>query len=218
MGDKATQILIVEDDAQLRASLKDLIGDIDNVDISHLAGSLAEARRANFAQIDLALLDIGLPDGLGIELISELRDARPDVRVLIFTVFGDRDSVLKAFDAGADGFILKDSGAREIGEAIASVLDGGVPISARAAAYLLQSYRAETYSNNAASDKPKLSPRELELLQFLARGFSYKEAARKMNISPSTVSEYASSLYKKLAVNSRGAAVFEAMQNGLLNL
>jgi len=218
VGTKPTQILIVEDDVQLRLNLEGLIGGIENVDIFYMAGSLEQARKADFTKIDLALLDIGLPDGLGIELISELRAARQDVRVLIFTVFGDRDSVLKAFDAGADGFILKDSGAAEIGEAIRSVLDGGVPISARAAAYLLQSYRAETRTGENTSDKPKLSPRELELLQYLARGFSYKEAARKMDISPSTVSEYASSLYKKLAVNSRGEAVFEAMQNGLISI
>lgn len=218
MSGTPKQILIVEDDAQLRRSLEDLVGGIVGVHVAHTAGTLKQAREADFTKIDLALLDIGLPDGLGIDLIGELRCVRPNARVLIFTVFGDRASVIKAFDAGADGFILKDSGAEEIGEAIRAVIEGGAPISARAAAYLLQSYRAETSAPGQAEDKPKLSPRELEVLQFLARGFSYKEAARKMSISPSTVSEYATSLYKKLAVNSRGEAVFEAMQNGLISL
>lgn len=218
MQSKPTQILVVEDDVQLRENLKGLIKDVKNVNIHHMAGSLESARKADFTQIDLALLDIGLPDGLGIDLIAELREARPDMRVLIFTVFGDKDSVLKAFDAGANGFILKDSGAEEIGEAIRSVLDGGAPISARAAAYLLQSYQAEARLGEHAKTNSRLSPRELELLQYLSRGFSYKEAARKMSISPSTVSEYATTLYKKLAVNSRGEAVFEAMQNGLIRL
>jgi len=212
------QIFIVEDDAAVRAHLSGLISQTEGLELLGAIGCVADYETVDPTKIDLALLDIGLPDGSGLDLLKRIKSARPDARTLVFTVFGDKASVIKAFEAGADGFILKDSDQDEMANAIKAVLDGGAPISARAAAFLLKQYRTTGIGMTASENRPKLSPRELELLQYLARGFSYKESARKMSISPSTISEYASSLYRKLAVNSRSEAVFEAVQNGILDL
>jgi DNA-binding NarL/FixJ family response regulator len=165
-------------------------------------------------QPDLFLVDVGLPDGSGLDLIADVKAGSP-AKALVLTMFGDRDTVVAAVQAGADGYLLKDSSDAVICDGIAVTLQGGAPLSAAAAVFLLDRLRRDPVAPPAASARADdLTEREIELLRLFARGLSYKETARELDISPLTVGNYVKSIYRKLAVNSRGAAVYAA---GLTN-
>lgn len=213
------RVIIVEDDERLRSYAMAALAPAAEIAIVGDAATLAEGLLLVEQAPDLALLDLGLPDGSGIALIEAIRAKAPACRILVFTVFEDKASVLNTLKAGADGYILKDTTAEMVLAHVRATLAGETPISARAASHLLSIVRDEpVVEAPAAPDAPHLSPRERELLEYLARGLSRKEAARVMDLSPYTVAEYMQSIYRKLQVRSRGEAVFEAIQTRLIRL
>lgn len=213
-----SRIAVVEDDPNLLDNFIDIISAEVDFDLAGAASSLSGARELIRLEPDLFLLDIGLPDGNGLDLAREIR-AAIDTRILIVTSFGDRETVVSAIRAGADGYLLKDSPPDDIADGIRATLDGGAPISAAAAVYLLERLRGNTpLVESAVEERDGLSEREVELLNLFARGLSYKEAAAQMGISPLTVGSYVKTVYAKLAVNSRSEAVYEALKTGQLKL
>lgn len=212
------RVIIVEDDERLRTYAKSALAEAEDIAVAGDAGTLAEGLALVDLMPDLALLDLGLPDGSGISVIEAIRAKVPGCKVLVFTVFEDRASVLGTLKAGADGYILKDTSAEMVLGHVRATLAGETPISARAAGHLLSLVRDEPVAETAEPDAPHLSPRERELLEYLARGLSRKEAARVMNLSPYTVAEYVQGIYRKLHVRSRGEAVFEAIQAKLIRI
>lgn len=216
---RPARLIIVEDDERLRNYAVGSLRSAADIDIVGQAGSLADGLPLVDLEPDLALLDLGLPDGSGISIIEAIRQKLATCRVLVFTVFEDKASVINTLKAGADGYILKDTTAEMLLAHVRATLSGETPISARAASHLLSLVREEPASGGqAAPDAPHLSPREHELLEYLARGLSRKEAARVMNLSPHTVAEYVQGIYRKLQVKSRGEAVFEAIQAKLIRI
>lgn len=218
---RPARVIIVEDDERLRDYAKLALAQAPEIELVGDAGNLAGGLPLVDLLPDLALLDLGLPDGSGIQVIEAIRAKVPACRVLVFTVFEDRASVINTLKAGADGYILKDTSAEMVLAHVRATLAGETPISARAASHLLSLVRDEPVSEEAAEpepDAPHLSPRERELLEYLARGLSRKESARIMNLSPYTVAEYVQGIYRKLRVKSRGEAVFEAVQQKILKL
>ena len=213
------RIAILEDDPLVREHFIDILSKAPDLDLAGIAPSIAEAESLLALAPDLFLVDIGLPDGSGLDFIPQIKSAGA-ARVLVVTSFGDRDTVVSAIRAGADGYLLKDASPAAIAEGIAVTLAGGAPISAAAAVYLLDRLRAAPDRPAAPDDAPDsgLTAREVELLQLFARGESYKEAARTLGISPLTVGNHVKSIYRKLAVHSRGEAVYEAMRSGQLRL
>ena len=214
------RIIIVEDDARLRNYAIGALSAAADLAVVGDAANLADGLPLVEMTPDLALLDLGLPDGSGVQMIEAIRAQVPQCRVLVFTVFEDRASVLGTLKAGADGYILKDTSADLLLAHVRATLAGETPISARAASHLLSLVRDEPVveASAATPDAPHLSPRERELLEYLARGLSRKEAARIMNLSPHTVAEYVQGIYRKLQVKSRGEAVFEAIQARLIRI
>lgn len=210
----AARIAIVEDDPIVREHLVEVLA--QNFDIVGLAATLREARGLLPLQPALFLLDIGLPDGSGLALASEIK-AACDARVLVLTSFGDRQTVVAAIQAGADGYLLKDCDGDTLREGVAVTLAGGAPISAAAAVFLLERLRPQP-QERAGAQEGDLTPREIALLREFARGASYKEAARALEISPLTVGSYVKSIYRKLEVHSRGEAVYEAVKARKLDL
>lgn len=237
----AIRIFVTEDDPIVRSGIIEMLSRQDGFLVSGQAGTLAQARQGLFGAsaggdepagqvlpVDVALVDLGLPDGSGLELIEALRARTPQTKVLVFTVFGDRQTISEALAVGADGFILKDSGSHDLAEAIRVALDGGAPISPRAAAQLLRFFRRGQDTPATAPSAPDptrygqedfgLTMREKDTLETLARGFTQKEAAEILGISAHTVASHVKAIYQKMAVNSRSEAVFEAIQNGLIRV
>lgn len=220
METKNTQkwrVAIVEDDANLRLHLVEALQAADDFEVVGEADKVHDAIELVKTAPDLVLLDLGLPDGSGLEVIEALKKHSIKSKVLVITIFEDKASVLKTLRAGADGYILKDTPKDGILDELRSVMAGETPISARAASHLLSIVR-ENEPIAVEGKGPTLTPREKELLELLARGMSRKEAARKMQLSPFTVAEYVQNIYRKLSVNSRGEAVYEAIQSRLIRL
>lgn len=211
----AARIAIVEDDPIVRQYFQSIIAMEPGYQILGMAPDIASADALLDQSPDLFLLDIGLPDGLGYDLVPRIK-ARSGAKALIISTFGDRDTVVKAIMAGADGYLLKDSSPHVILDGIAATLDGGAPVSPAAAIYLLGFLRAEPQpaTPDAADFESRLSAREAELLQAFAKGQSYKEAARTLGISPHTVGTHVKSIYRKLEVNSRSDAIRAAQRTG----
>jgi len=215
MAGGRVKVAIVEDDPIVRRHLEEAVRSDPAFEVAVGAASLAEAQAIVQAPPDVALIDLGLPDGSGVTLIEQLR-ARGDTKMLVVTVFGDPASALNSFEAGADGYLLKDSAPAAVVDAIHAALAGGAPISAAAAAHLLQRVRAQPPEPGA--ELAALTERETELLQLFAKGLSYKEAAQSLGISRHTIGDHVKAIYRKLSVNSRAEAVYEAVQNKLIRL
>ena len=206
------RIAIIEDEPAVRRYFMQIMGMAEGFDVIAMAPDLATGRGLIGLQPDLFLMDIGLPDGNGYDLVPEIK-AGCTAKVLIISSFGDRDTVVKALGAGADGYLLKDSSPQQLLDGIGITLDGGAPVSPAAAVYLLDLLRAQSpVPQGAADDAPddRLTARETELLRAFADGKSYKEAARVLGISPHTVGTHVKAIYRKLEVNSRSDAIRQA--------
>jgi DNA-binding NarL/FixJ family response regulator len=212
-----TLVAIIEDDPLVRGYLADVIAADGSCALVGTAPSLAAARGLLGREVDVYLLDLGLPDGNGAALIPEIRAAGA-AKVVVLTSFGDRDTVVRTIEAGADGYLLKDSTTPEIVSAIEAAMAGGAPISAAAAVHLLERLRSIPSATPGEEAPVALTPRETELLQLFAKGYSYKEAARILGISPLTVGNHVRAIYRKLDVHTRSEAVYEALRSGRLSI
>lgn len=209
--------MVVEDDPVLRSALTGIVSSDPLLQCVGSGGSVAEGMALLDHAPDIVLLDLGLPDGSGVEIINELRNRGPGCKVLVITVFEDRASVTRTLRAGADGYILKDTAQDDILAHIHSTLANETPISARAATHLLSIVRDEE-PDDVSPAKAILTPRERQVLELMSRGLSRKESARAMDLSPFTVAEYVQSIYRKLQVRSRGEAVYEAINSRLITI
>jgi DNA-binding NarL/FixJ family response regulator len=211
------KIGILEDDAPTRTYLTKLFEGDPDFDVCFSVETLAAAKQAVVGQkLDVALVDIRLPDGTGLDFIATAKEGS-DCRVLILTVLGDRTSVLLAFEFGASGYLLKDTAPTQILSDVRALIAGGCPISPGAATHLL------SFVNTQTGTKPPpiettLSARETEVLTMFAKGMSYKETASLLGLSVHTIADHVKSIYGKMQVRSRSEAVFEALQNGWLDI
>lgn len=216
------RIILVEDDEITRSHLEEAIRSCPELELVATAGDVSEGRAAlGSHEVDVLLTDLGLPDGSGIELIEQAVE-RGDVLCLVVTVFGDERHVVQAIEAGAMGYLLKDQIGADVGRAILDMLAGGSPISPVIARYLLRTMRssdaAEAVGTPPLEDAPPdLSSREQEVLRHIVKGFTYAEIAGLLEISTHTASTHVRNIYRKLSVNSRGEAVYEAMQLGIVH-
>lgn len=202
------RIAIIEDDPMVRQYFMRILSASAGHDVVGVAPDIATGRALIALQPDLFLMDIGLPDGSGYDLVPAIK-AGCKAKALIISAFGDRDTVVRALSAGADGYLLKDSTPAQILDGIAITLDGGAPVSPAAAAYLLDLLRqpANGPEPEPAAEDTGLTPREMDLLRAFAAGRTYKEAARDLAISPHTVGNHVKSIYRKLEVRSRSEAL-----------
>jgi DNA-binding NarL/FixJ family response regulator len=215
-------VLLVEDDAPTRTRLARVIETHPQLVLLGAAATCREAR-ALFAAAhpQVLLTDLGLPDGTGIDLIREARQRWRDVLPLVITVFGDESHVVGALEAGALGYLLKDGTPEYIGTSILEMLAGGSPISPAIARHLLRRFRpAEppAVPGASADATPQLSEREGEVLRLIVKGFTYAEIAELLGVSAHTVTTHVRGIYRKLEVHSRGEAVYEALQLGLVKV
>lgn len=216
-------VLIVEDDAAMRQRLQGLIAGIRPDARVELAANAAAAKvHLQQTAFGLALIDIGLPDGNGIELIARIQTQCPGTACVVITSWGDEETVLSALRAGAIGYLLKEREDAELGIALQSIHRGGAPIDPFVAKRILEtlsgsgSPQAVPAASKPVSADDALTNREEEILRLVARGYSNREIAELTQLSRFTIEGYTKSIYRKLAVRSRTAAVFEAKSLGLL--
>lgn len=214
------KITLVEDDKRTRSRIADLlVKSIAGAQIREFSELAAAKRFAIENAQDYWLVDLGLPDGSGIELIRAVRALYADAHVLVISVFGDVDNIVKSIEAGANGYLLKDAVDKDLVQAITAIGEGGTPLSPLIASRLLERMMpALGSSGSAAVLEPAtlLSAREGELLNLLSRGYKYAEAATLMQVTLSTVQTYIRRIYIKLSVESKSEAIFEARAKGLL--
>jgi DNA-binding NarL/FixJ family response regulator len=214
-------VLVVEDDAAMRDEFAAMVRATPGLLLWGVADSLAAARALLAAQRapNVALIDLGLPDGDGTELIRELAANGGGASPLVATVFGDETRVIRAIEAGARGYLLKDSSLDEFSRAIRLVHDGGAPLSPRVASHLLKRFAAPAPAPRkpppaGAGVPERLSAREAEILSLIAQGHSVAEVAQLVHLSPHTITTHIKHIYDKLAVNNRVQAVNRARATG----
>jgi DNA-binding NarL/FixJ family response regulator len=176
----------------------------------------------NDNELDVLLTDLGLPDGNGKQLIEQTRKQHPHAEIMVISRFGDENSVVEAIKAGSSGYLLKDEDEAHITDAIQQLLEGGSPISPAIARYILDYFKNGEVASSNASESPNgetlLTPKEKMVLQYISRGYSNKEIASSLEISPHTVASHIKRIYRKLEVNSRNEAVFEGWRMGELSM
>jgi len=227
-------VLIVEDDPQMREFFAASVARSGQLGLAGCVGTLAEARAwldDPAHAVDVLLVDLGLPDGSGLEVIRHAVGLHPACESLVISMFGDEDNVLASIEAGALGYIHKDAAPSDIAHTIVEMKAGASPISPMIARRVLSKYldlqskmpfphvgRAQSAIETIANEGPRegLTRREQEVLELIARGYSYADIARQKFLSVHTIQSHVKSLYRKLAVHSRGAAVFEATRAGFL--
>lgn len=214
-------VLVVDDDSTLRTELAAMVQQMPGLRLLGTAGSV-QATLALLDRVeapDVLLVDLGLPDGDGSELIDALRRRHPRAQALVTTVFGDEAHVLRALQAGAQGYLLKDSGPDELARAIHQVHEGGTPLSPSVARYLLKRLVPAPGARGEApvTDDQRLSPREAEVLTLVSHGHTPAEVAARLQLSVHTVSTHLRNSYAKLAASNRLQAVNRARATGQID-
>lgn len=212
-------VVVVEDDANALEFFSAAIDACADLQVVGRADTLAAGLALLGGEApDLLVVDLGLPDGNGIDLIRAARRLSADTQSLVVTVFGDEKSVIDAIEAGARGYLLKDSTAEAVAASVLELQAGGSPISPAIARHLLARFQQESSRRLDDVPAPELSARETEVLELVVRGFTFPEIAKLLDLSSHTVKTYVRRIYRKLEVRSRGEAVFEAMQLGIVSI
>jgi DNA-binding NarL/FixJ family response regulator len=201
-------VLVAEDHSVMRGGLVELLGVADDLEVVGTAANGAEAiERAGALRPDVVLMDISMPDVDGIRATGSILEARPETRVVMLTAFSDRDRVVAALDAGAIGYLLKDSEPHEVLEAVRAAARGEAPLAPRAARQLLAARSEE--------QRADLSKREREVLVLVAEGLPNKLIARRLEISEKTVKSHLTSVFQRIGVSDRTQAALWANRHGI---
>ena len=199
------QIVIVEDDKEILASLLEILKNEVEFTVIKTFNN-AETFIAEFTDlnVDVVLMDIGLPGKNGIQTVAELKPKKPHVQFIMCTIFDDDEKIFNALCVGATGYMLKNTSQSEIADAIKTVYKGGSMMSATIARKVVQSFQNRKIQSK---DLENLTPRQWEILNYLDQGFRYKEIADKMNLSFETIRTYCRNIYEVLQVHSRTDAL-----------
>ncbi len=207
-----TTVVVVEDRKRIRETVVDLINASSGLTCIGSYGS-CEALLENVSDTlpDVILMDIGLPGMSGIEGVKAIKTRYEHIDVLMHTVYDDDEKIFQSILAGASGYVLKNVESDELIRAIREIRIGA-PMSASIARRLLEMMRGKEAK---PADEWNLTPREMDILQWLVEGLSYKKIAEKLFISPLTVQSHIKKVYEKLQVHSKSAAVSKALKNKL---
>lgn len=212
VNSKTLRVVIVEDDPVIRRMLAEVIDDAPALTVE-AAYSDAESAFSGIQDRlpDVVVMDIQLPKMSGVDCTRLLKERFPDLQIVIFTVFADTDQILKALKVGASGYLLKRSSPEEIVTAVRQVWEGGAPMSPGIARKVVEALRTPPVSAaREQEDKQKqwrLTTREAEILDYLAKGFSGKEMAAQLGVEEVTIRFHLKNIYSKLHVRSRTEAI-----------
>lgn len=237
LAPRAARVALVEDDAGMRARIAHVVAghaDLALVREAASAGEILDWLPQH--PIEVLLVDLGLPDQSGLDVIRACRQLQPDCAVMVITIFGDEANMVQAFEAGASGYLLKDGTESDLALHIRSLQAGGSPMSPIIARQLLRRWQQAgvtpppapargTRDSRDARDArepghalvaERLSPREFEVLDLISRGFTYAETAQRIGVSVTTVQTHVRNIYGKLDVHNKSEAIYEARNLGLL--
>jgi DNA-binding NarL/FixJ family response regulator len=209
-------VAIVEDEPEVRLRFEAAVRSHARLSLLFAASNAAQAiALTELRRPDVFLIDLGLPDRDGREVISWLVLKCPETLAMVVTVFADEEHVLSSLEAGAVGYLLKDTPSDEIARLIVELHEGGSPISPSVARSVIRRFIGKKPEVVVKVDNP-LSERELEVLRLIEKGMTYEEVSEILGITWHTVTAHLRHVYRKLQVNSKGQAVFEAKQRGFL--
>ena len=226
---KPTRLAIVDDHDLAREGLRDMLADEPNIEV---VGEAANGREAialcSRLRPDLILMDVRMPEMDGLSATREIKQKYPTTSVLMVTMHEDPDYLLEALRAGAAGYILKDASQQEVVSAVQQVYSGESPLDPELAARLLRQLAAEGKDREGTFRAPEgrgegqriepLTPRELEILELLKEGYTNRQIARELFISPGTVKNHVEHIIAKLGVSDRTQAVVRGLELGILKL
>jgi DNA-binding NarL/FixJ family response regulator len=212
------RVMIVEDEPEMRGFISQMVNESKVCEVVCEVSSYQQA--ADFiehASIDLLLVDLELPDGSGLELIRNTSVLHPAADIVVISVFGDEANVFRALENGAAGYLLKDSMPDDFVSVVQLLRSGGAPINPIIARQLVKRFQRTHCTQAPPEEAINLSVREVEILNLIARGFSTLEVANLIQLSQHTVVSHIKKVYRKLRVNSRSQALYEANLLGVLS-
>lgn len=203
-------VVLADDHAVVRGALKALLEGQEDLEVVGEAGSIAEAREAVGAERPAVLvLDVNLPDGLGVDAVPDLRKEAPETQIVLLTMERDLTLARRALDAGACGYLFKDSAHLELIEAVRAAARGERHIPAAVAAGLK--------GEDGSAERPTLSPRETDVLKLMALGHTNREIGEELSLSVRTVETHRAHIQQKLGLSSRPELTRYALANGLID-
>lgn len=205
-------IIIFEDDEPLRNSLVVLIGNSNEYEvIGNYANAMDAATIIRRYKPDVVIMDINMPGKTGIQGVAEIKEARPQTFIIMYTMFENDENLFSSLCAGANGYILKKTSPFKLFEAISDVMEGGAPMSPTIARRVLQSFEIKSFGQQY-----HLTAREKEILQLLIKGYSIKVIASELNISFDTARTHLKNIYPKLHVNCGKEAIAKVLRERIL--
>ncbi len=215
------QILLLEDLPEIRAWLKALVMQVfPDAQISEASRIHDALELVNAVRFDVALLDLGLPDGSGVEVVQALREKQPEAQSVVVTIHDDDDHLFPALQAGAFGYLLKEQSREQLSEQLQRISQGEPPLSPSIARRVIQYFTAQARQQpmrepDNVTPHVQLTDRENEVLLRVAKGFTLPEIGVQLNLSRHTIADYVKQIYRKLNVSSRAEAALEAQRLGL---
>jgi DNA-binding NarL/FixJ family response regulator len=217
----AYRVMVVEDDVVTRRLLCNAIELETSLQLNGVFGNVADALRGlESANIDLLITDLGLPDGSGLGVIRSCRRLVPEADIMVITMSSDDEHILACIEAGASGYVLKESGHVNILQSILEMRAGGSPISPVIARKVLARMRLPPprIVPESSVDDGLLTRREFAILELISRGGTYLKVAQALGLSVGTVQTHIKHIYAKLSVHSRTEAIIEAQRRGLISI
>lgn len=213
-----TRIAIIEDNNFLIKSVKDKLSIFEDIQLSFTAndGMQCMEKLQTDKRTDLILMDIEMPRKNGIETTQLVKQKYPQIKIIMLTVFDDDENIFNAIQAGADGYLLKETPPEELYDAIVQTLEGGAVMTPSIAMKTLKLLRHPLITSPENQEGIALTAREIEVLEQLSKGLPYTAIAENLFISPSTVRRHTENIYQKLHVHSKIEAVEMAKRNRLI--
>jgi DNA-binding NarL/FixJ family response regulator len=209
-------VLLLEDLPEIRAWLKSLVLQVfPSARITESARVHDALEMVSAVKFDLALIDLGLPDGSGVDVVSALRETQPDAQSVVVTIHDDDEHLFPALQAGAFGYLLKEQARELLTEQLQRISQGEPPLSPSIARRVISYFAAQAKPQANHLPAVQLTERESEVLLRVAKGFTLPEIGVQLNLSRHTIADYVKQIYRKLNVSSRAEAALEAQRLGL---
>lgn len=211
-----TNILLLEDLPEIRAWLKSLALQVfPNARLTECSRVQDALMQVSTLRFDLALIDLGLPDGSGTDVVAKLRDAQPEAQSVVVTIHDDDEHLFPALQAGAYGYILKEQSREQIAEQLRRISQGEPPLSPSIARKVISWFAHQVRPEASTAPQVGLTERETEVLVRVAKGYTLPEIGVQLGLSRHTIADYVKQIYRKLNVSSRAEAALEAQRLGL---